>query len=68
MSIPLLFTKNVYNGWVQYGPVVKWYYIAFALRRREFDSRQVHIVSEAFRALLFVLEKRLKASIMSLYL
>jgi len=25
-------------------------------------------VSEAFRALLFVLEKRLKASIMSLYL
>lgn len=24
------------------GPVVKWYYIAFALRRREFDSRQVH--------------------------
>ena len=24
------------------GPVVKWYYAAFALPSREFDSRQVH--------------------------
>ena len=24
------------------GPIVKWYYGAFALHRREFDSRWVH--------------------------
>ena len=26
------------------GPVVKWYYTAFALPSREFDSRQVHTI------------------------
>ncbi len=29
------------------GPVVKWYNAAFALRRREFDSRQVHHIELA---------------------
>ncbi len=28
-----------------YGPIVKWYYAAFALRRREFDSPWVHKVN-----------------------
>ena len=35
--------KIRYNCKVLVGPVVKWYYAAFALPSREFDSRQVHI-------------------------
>ena len=49
----------MYNGWVKQGPVVKWYYIAFALRRRESDSRQVHKIidirnKEKAQSLIFV--------------
>ncbi len=32
----------LYNTFVSFGPVVKWYNAAFALQRRESDSRQVH--------------------------
>ncbi len=28
-----------------HGPLVKWYYTAFALRRRGFDSPKVHIAN-----------------------
>jgi hypothetical protein len=37
------------------GPVVKWYYAAFALLSREFDSPQVHkYENNAFISVIFV--------------
>lgn len=42
------------------GPVVKWYYAAFALPSREFDSRQVHKYKKSRFAGFFVFYELLR--------